>query len=139
MNKKIQILDCTLRDGGYYNNWDFDAEILERYLASMADAQIDYVELGLRQLKNESFGARTYTTSEFLSRINLPEGPTYGGMIDAKTILTADGSHTENIDELFLDSKNEKIDLVRIAAHHSEVLNCFPMIEHLKRKDIKLV
>ena len=20
---KIKILDCTLRDGGYYNNWDF--------------------------------------------------------------------------------------------------------------------
>jgi|TARA_B100001093_G_C26850343_1_gene1024863 4-hydroxy 2-oxovalerate aldolase len=139
MNKKIQILDCTLRDGGYYNNWDFDAEILERYLASMADAQIDYVELGLRQLKNESFlGAHAYTTSEFLSRINLPEGPTYGVMIDAKTILTADGSHTENIDELFLDSKNEKIDLVRIAAHHSEVLNCFPMIEHLKKKGYKV-
>ena len=22
--KKITLLDCTLRDGGYYNNWDLD-------------------------------------------------------------------------------------------------------------------
>ena len=27
MNKnKINLLDCTLRDGGYYNNWFFDKE-----------------------------------------------------------------------------------------------------------------
>ncbi len=23
MKDNIKILDCTLRDGGYYNNWDF--------------------------------------------------------------------------------------------------------------------
>ena len=23
-NKKIKILDCTLRDGGYYNNWNVE-------------------------------------------------------------------------------------------------------------------
>ena len=42
------ILDCTLRDGGYYNNWDFDSEVVNKYLAAMASANIDYVELGLR-------------------------------------------------------------------------------------------
>ena len=29
---KIKILDCTLRDGGYYNNWDFSKEIVNDYL-----------------------------------------------------------------------------------------------------------
>ena len=24
INKDIKILDCTLRDGGYYNNWNFE-------------------------------------------------------------------------------------------------------------------
>ena len=24
LEKKIHILDCTLRDGGYVNNWEFD-------------------------------------------------------------------------------------------------------------------
>ena len=24
MDKKLTILDCTLRDGGYYNNWQFN-------------------------------------------------------------------------------------------------------------------
>ena len=24
MSKWIKLLDCTLRNGGYYNSWDFD-------------------------------------------------------------------------------------------------------------------
>ena len=26
--KKINLLDCTLRDGGYYNNWDFSEKLI---------------------------------------------------------------------------------------------------------------
>jgi len=37
------ILDCTLRDGGYYNNWDFDPEVVSKYLSSVAQSGIDYV------------------------------------------------------------------------------------------------
>ena len=135
MSKNIKMLDCTLRDGGYYNNWDFNPNIVKAYLNAMADAKVDYVELGLRQFKNQGFlGAHAYTTSEFLNRLDLPDGPTYGVMIDAKTILSAKGSHSENLDKLFLDASNEKIGLVRIAAHHDEVLDCKLIVEHLKRK-----
>ena len=28
----IKILDCTLRDGGYYNKWDFEQDIVKKYL-----------------------------------------------------------------------------------------------------------
>ena len=135
MSKNIHMLDCTLRDGGYYNNWDFDQDVVKAYLNAMADAKVDYVELGLRQFKNQSFlGAHAYTTSEFLNRLDLPDGPTYGVMIDAKTILSEEGSHVKNLDKLFLDASDEKIDFVRIAAHHAEVLDCKLIVEHLKSK-----
>ena len=32
---KFNLLDCTLRDGGYYNSWDFPHELIERYLVAM--------------------------------------------------------------------------------------------------------
>ena len=44
----MQILDCTLRDGGYYTNWDFKGEIVETYLKGMNQLPIDYLELGYR-------------------------------------------------------------------------------------------
>ena len=31
-NFNMKILDCTLRDGGYYNNWDFSPEVVTEYL-----------------------------------------------------------------------------------------------------------
>ena len=46
--KKLNILDCTLRDGGYYTNWDFDASLVTDYLDAVAEADIDFIELGLR-------------------------------------------------------------------------------------------
>ena len=27
--KKISLLDCTLRDGGYYTNWNFNVEMVK--------------------------------------------------------------------------------------------------------------
>ena len=37
----IKHLDCTFRDGGYYNNWEFPLEIVNEYLNSMVCAGID--------------------------------------------------------------------------------------------------
>lgn len=44
----FKILDCTLRDGGYYTNWDFDEEVVNSYLKSMNHLPIDYLEVGYR-------------------------------------------------------------------------------------------
>ncbi|MDD6056226.1 MAG: aldolase catalytic domain-containing protein [Helicobacteraceae bacterium] len=43
---KISILDCTLRDGGYINNWDFAPQHINRILTSLNAAKIDIIELG---------------------------------------------------------------------------------------------
>ena len=49
----MKILDCTLRDGGYYNTWDFSSDLIHQYLDSMQAAGVDVVELGFRTLKNQ--------------------------------------------------------------------------------------
>lgn len=46
--KQIKLLDCTLRDGGYYTNWEFTPELVKRYLQAVNSLPIDYVELGYR-------------------------------------------------------------------------------------------
>ncbi|XQF90889.1 hypothetical protein ACOBV8_05940 [Pseudoalteromonas espejiana] len=51
----MNILDCTLRDGGYYNNWDFEPEVVSAYLAAVAEAKIEFVELGLRNFPKQGF------------------------------------------------------------------------------------
>ena len=47
---KIKMLDCTLRDGGYYNNWEFGEELVSNYLQAMDITPIEFVEIGLKVL-----------------------------------------------------------------------------------------
>ncbi|MFM8416761.1 MAG: hypothetical protein ACKOAT_04645, partial [Actinomycetota bacterium] len=64
---RVQILDCTLRDGGYYNDWDYPFELVKRYVDAMAAAAIDVVELGFRTLHSDGYlGATAYTTDSFI-------------------------------------------------------------------------
>ncbi|RTR35970.1 pyruvate carboxyltransferase [Shewanella canadensis] len=131
----FSILDCTLRDGGYYNNWDFTPDVVTAYLDAMAQAKIDYVELGLRNFPKSGFdGPFAYTTEAFLKRLNLPVGPTYGVMVDAKTILEADMSVEQAVDALFVDADLSPIKLVRVAAHFHEVEKSGPIVRALKAK-----
>ena len=38
--KNFKILDCTLRDGGYYTNWDFKPQLVDKYLKQWRNFQL---------------------------------------------------------------------------------------------------
>ena len=50
-----KILDCTLRDGGYYTNWDFNSETVDAYIQAMNVLPIDYLELGYRNKPTKEY------------------------------------------------------------------------------------
>lgn len=51
----MRILDCTLRDGGYYTNWDFDAKTVDAYISAMNALPIDYLEVGYRNNPSKEY------------------------------------------------------------------------------------
>ena len=135
MDSNVKILDCTLRDGGYYNNWDFSFDLVGAYLEAVALSGIDYVELGLRDFpKNFYCGPFAYTTERLLNRLSLPSGPEYGVMINAGSIIAESGSVQDNVDRLFCDKEASKLSLVRVACHFHEVIVGVEIASILKRK-----
>ena len=42
---KLQLLDCTLRDGGYNNDWEFGHDTLVSVFERVVSAEIDFIEL----------------------------------------------------------------------------------------------
>lgn len=46
MNSKLSILDCTLRDGGYCNKWDFGKKNITKIMNALLNSNIDIVECG---------------------------------------------------------------------------------------------
>ena len=51
----FKILDCTLRDGGYYTNWDFSSEVVDSYIQAMNQLPIDYLEVGYRNNPSKEY------------------------------------------------------------------------------------
>lgn len=49
--KHIKILDCTLRDGGYVNNWNFKEKNIKFIINNLVKAGCDYIECGFLKLK----------------------------------------------------------------------------------------
>lgn len=43
---KRELLDCTLRDGGYLNDWNYGRETLRSVFSGLVKAKIDYIEVG---------------------------------------------------------------------------------------------
>lgn len=68
----IKILDCTLRDGGYINNWNFKKNNIEFILKHLVLSGADYVECGFLKEKEYDINKTFFNNTEQLSRL-LPE------------------------------------------------------------------
>ena len=64
MNKKIYILDSTLRDGGYCNKWEFGKKNKYKIIANLVSAKIDIIECGLITKSDVSIDKSRYSNIE---------------------------------------------------------------------------
>lgn len=56
----MKILDCTLRDGGYYTNWDFEKKAVDQYIQALNDLPVDYIEVGYRSPLQKSYHGKYF-------------------------------------------------------------------------------
>lgn len=125
-------LDCTLRDGGYYNAWDFPAAMVQEYLRGVEAAGVDVVELGFRSLTTHGFrGACAYTTDEYIGTLDIPAGLRVGVMVNASEVLAHDPP-SDALERLFPRPAGESpVSLVRIACHAAEFPRSLPLSDWL--------
>ena len=51
--KDIELLDCTLRDGGYVNDWEFGRDNLVILFERLVSSEVDYIEIGFMDDRRE--------------------------------------------------------------------------------------
>ena len=104
---KISLLDCTIRDGGYLNNWGFsDEEVLDCYKA-VTEAGYEYFEIGFRTNKDSlpNKGKWCYSTEDNINSIFKK----YNG---CKIVVMAKIG-TVTIDD-FIKKKDSNVTMVRV-------------------------
>lgn len=107
---KIRVLDCTLRDGGYCNQWEFGYENIKGIACSLVHANIDIIECGY--LTNKADGNRNktmYARMDDVLSFDLP---------DRKESTFVVMMNWDEYDVRQLpDCNNTRIDGIRVAFH----------------------
>ena len=130
------ILDCTLRDGGYYNNWDFSMSFTQKYLKLMEKLKVEFVELGFRSVINDSYkGPFAYTPEFLIKKLEIPERINLGIMINASEFVGKDNLKSfPSILDL-----DDSIQFVRVASTMEELEVALSLVQVIKSiKPIKV-
>lgn len=151
LKNNLKHIDCTLRDGGYYNNWDFDSDLIREYLNAMTAINIDFVEIGFRSLKNNGFkGGCAFSTDKFIQSLNIPNDlkNKIGVMVNGSELIAPeinlDSDHDKStyqinvLKSLFEPKTKSAVTLVRIACHFHEFEDCLPASIWLKKQGYKV-
>lgn len=87
----MKILDCTIRDGGYYTNWDFDKRLVDIYIQSMNHLPIDYLEIGYRSNAKKGYlGEYFYLPIYVMERIKAETTKKLVIILDEKDVRAED-------------------------------------------------
>jgi 4-hydroxy 2-oxovalerate aldolase len=130
---EVTVLDCSLRDGGYYNNWDFDPATVQRYLNACAAAGVDVIEIGFRLTpKNTFLGPFAYSTDFLLNSVWKAQGPRLAVMVNASDFLEFPNRVEAAVTGIFHKSSCSRVEIVRISADPDEVDGCEIIARALK-------
>ncbi|MDA3892713.1 MAG: aldolase catalytic domain-containing protein [Salinivirgaceae bacterium] len=70
--KDIKVLDCTIRDGGLMNKWQFSKELVKSVYESCLAAGVDYMEIGYISSEDQ-FSRDEYGAWKFCSEADVRE------------------------------------------------------------------
>ena len=135
-NNEIQILDCTLRDGGYYNNWDFDKKLVNKYLKQIIKSNIKNVEIGFRFFDQKYFlGPLAYSTDIYLKKLNIPKRINVCVMVNSSDLINGN----KKLTDLFVKKNLSRVDTIRFATHFREIENLVPFLKEAKKIKYKII
>lgn len=131
--RKIEVLDCTLRDGGYVNDWKFGKENIKKVIEKLNESNIDIIECGFLRddLKKASDDVSIYNNFDEVIRLNselFKKNKTYALMMLA-----------EKCDTMKLVPKDQNmIEMIRLAFHKRDIKKAIEDARAIKAKGYKL-
>jgi len=134
----LNIIDCTFRDGGYYNNWDFSIELSNNYLGAISKTGIQFVEIGYKRINTSAFlGPFAFCNESFLRKLSIPKNINLGVMVNIMDFNQAK-SLQSIVNANFVSQKNSVIKFIRIATAHKTLELSLSLSAILKKLGYKV-
>jgi 4-hydroxy 2-oxovalerate aldolase len=120
----LNILDCTCRDGGYYNNWYFNKTKINKYLQLCSKIEISYVEIGFLfdKAKHPNLGPFAYSEKKNIDNLNIPKNIKIAVMINAKDFYSLTAKEIKFQLTKSLSPLKKHVVMVRVAIDFDEFL-----------------
>lgn len=127
---RFNLLECTLRDGGYITDWHFSREMIQKTIKELVDANFDLIEVGYLYHRLYEEGSTQFQTIEQIADF-LPE--------DRKnTIFLAMADIQQFLPQDLTPYTGNSIDGIRVVFYKHQVEEALTMCEAVKNAGYKL-
>jgi len=128
--KEIKVMDCTVRDGGLMNNWQFSDEFVKAVYKACVEAGVDYMEIGYKSSEKaysrEENGPWKFCDEADLRRI-VGDNNT-----SLKLSAMADIGRIDKED--ILPKSESLLDMIRVASYDYQIDKAIDLAHHCMDK-----
>ena len=128
---EIEVLDCSIRDGGLMNDHYFEDGLVRAFYEAFIAAGIDYMEVGYKASKKlfapDEFGAWKYCDEDDIRRI-VGDNPT-----GLKLCAMADAEKSDYHEDI-LPAEQSVLDMIRVATYIHQIPVAIDMINDAHQK-----
>ena len=128
MQTDIKLLDCTLRDGGYVNDWNFGHSVISGTYKRLDSAGVDFIEVGFLDDRRPFDINRTiFPNTESLNKVY--EGVDVGHAVPVAMIDygTCDISNIDDVENSFVKG-------IRVIFKKERIEEALPFCKKIKEK-----
>lgn len=129
---EVKLLDCTLRDGGYINDWKFGHNNIVTIFERLVSSDIDIIEIGFIDDR------RSYDWERSILPDTESVSKTYGGLKRGNSLIvgmidygTCDISHVQECEQSFLDG-------IRVIFKKERMHEAIAFCTQIKKKGYKV-
>lgn len=127
-HEQTKVLDCTIRDGGLVNNWQFSVPFVRELYDALNEAGVEYMEIGYKNspklLESDDAGPWRFLDDDFLQEVIDKKQTKLSALVDIGRVDEAD----------ILPREHSLLDLIRVACYIKDIDKALALVQTFHNK-----
>lgn len=136
--RELTVLDCTFRDGGYYTDWQFDADLVRDYVEVIDENAVDVVELGYVRLGEDARGSFRDLPAGLDAHLGSDSRTRFAVMVDANSFTERSPQGVVHELKAIVSASSLPITVIRVAVNYAKLAGAVATIRALVDADFQV-